>query len=69
MSQFIKFKIEKKNDTTFEKYYSKAKRSDQNDDYKLLGTLHLNDFNLVDTYIFTEDNETKTIKVDYTFYE
>lgn len=67
--QNIKFKIEKKSDTIFEKYYSKAKRSDKNDNYKLLGTLHLNDFNLIDTYIFTEDNEAKTIKVDYTFYQ
>ncbi|WP_281309887.1 hypothetical protein [Flavobacterium flavigenum] len=67
--QFRKSKIEKKDDRTFEKYFSAAERADQNDDYKLFGTIHLDDFNLVDTYSFTKDNEAKTIKVDYTCYE
>ncbi|MEL1255364.1 hypothetical protein AAEO57_16355 [Flavobacterium sp. DGU38] len=67
--QFRKSKIEKKNDTTFEKYYSEAERADQNDNYKLWGTFHLDDFNLVDSFNFTKDNEAKTIKVDYTCYE
>jgi hypothetical protein len=67
--QFRKSKIEKKDDRTFEKYFSAAERADQNDDYKLFGTIHLDDFNLVETYSFTKDNEAKTIKVDYTCYE
>ncbi|PXY43611.1 hypothetical protein [Flavobacterium hydrophilum] len=67
--QYRKSKIEKKDNRTFEKYYSAAERADQNDDYKLFGTIHLDDFNLVDSYSFTKDNEAKTIKVDYTCYE
>ena len=67
--QFRKSKIEKKNDRTFEKYYSEAVRADQNDTYKLWGTFHLDDYNLVDTFNFTKDNIEQTIKIDYTCYE
>ncbi|WP_163410833.1 hypothetical protein [Flavobacterium ajazii] len=67
--QFRKSKIEKKDDRTFDKYYSEAERADQNDNYKLWGTFHLDDYNLVDTFNFTKDNEAKTIKIDYTCYE
>lgn len=67
--QFRKSKIEKKSDATFEKYYSEAERADQNDNYKLWGTFHLDDFNLVDSFNFTKDGIAKTIKIDYTCYE
>lgn len=67
--QFRKSKIEKKNDTTFEKYYSEAERADQNDNYKLWGTFLLDDYNLVDSFNFTKDDTAKTIKIDYTCYE
>jgi hypothetical protein len=67
--QFRKSKIEKKNNTTYDKYYSEAERADQNDNYKLWGTFHLDDFNLVDSFNFTKDGTAKTIKIDYTCYE
>lgn len=67
--QFRKSKIEKKDDRTFDKYYSEAERADQNDNYKLWGTFHLDDFNLVDSFNFTKDGTAKTIKIDYTCYE
>lgn len=67
--QFRKSKLEKKNDRTFEKYYSEAERADQNYNYKLLGTFYLDEYNLVDTFNFTKNNIQKTIKIDYTCYE
>ncbi|MEO7978513.1 hypothetical protein [Flavobacterium sp.] len=67
--QFRKSKIEKKNDRTFEKYYSEAERADQNDTYKLWGTFNLDEYNLVDTFNFKKDDIEKTIKIDYTCYE
>lgn len=67
--KFRKSKIEKKDDRTFEKYNSEAERLDQDDTYKLWGTFHLDESNLVDTINFTEDNMEQTIKIDYTCYE
>ena len=67
--QFRKSKIEKKNDRTFEKYYSEAERADQNDNYKLWGKFHLDEYNLVDKFNFTKDDVEQTIKIDYTCYE
>jgi len=67
--KFRKFKIEKKDDRTFEKYYSESKSADQNDTYKLWGTFHLDESNLIDTINFTEDNMEQTIKIEYTCYE
>ena len=64
-----KYKIEKKDDRTFEKYYSESKSADQNDTYKLWGTFHLDESNLIDTINFTEDNMEQTIKIDYICYE
>jgi hypothetical protein len=67
--QYRKSKIEKKNDRTFEKYYSEAESADQNDNYKLWGTFHLDEYNLVDAFNFKKDNIEQTIKIDYTCYE
>ncbi|WP_163410832.1 hypothetical protein [Flavobacterium ajazii] len=66
---YVKSKLEKKGERTFEKYYSEAKHPDQNDNYKLWGTFYLDNFNLLETYNFIEDKEAKTIKIDYTYYE
>lgn len=67
--QFRKSKIEKKNERTFEKYYSETEHENQNDNYKLWGTFHLDEYNLVDTLNFKEDNIEQTIKIDYTCYD
>nr|WP_294923305.1 hypothetical protein [uncultured Flavobacterium sp.] len=67
--QFRKSKLEKKDERTFEKYYSESKSADQNDTYKLWGTFHLDESNLIDTINFTEDNMEQTIKIDYICYE
>ena len=67
--QFRKSKLEKKDDRTYEKYYSEAESADQNDTYKLWGTFHLDESNLIDAINFTEDNIEQTLKIDYTCYE
>jgi hypothetical protein len=67
--QFKKSKLEKKGERTFEKYYSDAENENLNDNYKLWGTFHLDDFNLVDTCNFTKDGMEQTIKIDYNCYE
>ena len=67
--QFRKSKLEKKDERTFVKYYSEAERADQNDNYKLWGTIHFDEYNLVDAFHFTKDNMEQTIKIDYTCYE
>jgi len=67
--QFRKSKIEKKDDRTYEKFYSTAERAEQNDFYKPWGTIHFDEMNLVDMLKFTKDNNEQTIKIDYTCYE
>ncbi|MFZ0595484.1 MAG: hypothetical protein WAM46_00755, partial [Flavobacterium sp.] len=67
--QFRKSKIEKKGDTTFEKYYSEAEQETENDNFKFFGTIQLNDHNLVDSYNFTKSNTNQIIKIDYTYYQ
>ncbi|MEP6806430.1 MAG: hypothetical protein ABI892_18020 [Flavobacterium sp.] len=67
--QFRKSKIEKKGNTTFEKYYSEAEQETENDNFKFFGTIQLNDHNLVDSYNFTKNNTNQIIKIDYTYYQ
>jgi hypothetical protein len=66
--QFRKSKIVKKESTVFEKYYSKAERQEQKEDYTLWGVYKLNKQNLVDSISFEKNEENRVIKFDYTFY-
>ena len=66
--QFRKSKIVKKDDFTYEKYYSKAENENQNDDFELFGTYKLNEQKLVTTFNFKKDGENKVVKINYTFF-
>lgn len=63
--QQIKYKIEKKNDKIFEKYYSNAENENEKDSYQLKQTYYLNEKNLLEK-ISLEDGIT--IKIVYTYY-
>ena len=63
--QHRKTRIVKKDEQTFEKYYSEEEKGE---DYKLWGTFKLNEQKLVTTYTFTKGNTTKVLKIDYTYY-
>ncbi|MCP2028611.1 hypothetical protein L1276_003781 [Flavobacterium sp. HSC-32F16] len=67
--QFRKSKLEKKDDKTFEKYYSDAESEDQKDNFKLFGTFFLNEYNLVSSYNFTKDKTNRIVKIEYTYYQ
>ncbi len=66
--QFRKSKIIKKDEFTFEKYYSKAEKEDQKDDYELGMTYKLNEQKLVTSISFNKNVKNRLIKNDYTFY-
>ena len=66
--QFRKSKIVKKDDFTYEKYYSKAERENQEDDFELWGTYKLNEQKLVTDISFNKDGRNKFIKIEYTVY-
>jgi ATP-dependent exoDNAse (exonuclease V) alpha subunit len=62
--QLIKYKIEKKGDQIFEKYYSEAQKPEDKDKYILKSTLYLNEHNLISKLISGKD----LIKVEYIYY-
>lgn len=66
--QFRKSKIIKKDDFTYEKYYSKAERADQNDDFEMGSTYKLNEQKLVTSISFKKDGKARVVKFDYTFF-
>ncbi len=66
--QFRKTRLVKKDDYTFEKYYSKAERENQEDDFELWGTYKLNEQKLVTDISFNKDGRNKFIKIEYTVY-
>ncbi|WP_299250765.1 hypothetical protein [uncultured Cytophaga sp.] len=66
--QFEKSKIEKKDDKTFEMYFSKSESEGQIDDYQLWGTFKLNEKGLVNAISIINNNETFEIKIGYTYY-
>lgn len=66
--QYRKSKIEKKSESTFEKYYSDAKLEGEKDAFKLFGTFQLNEYNLVSEYNFKKNKDNESIKVEYTYY-
>ena len=66
--QFRKSKIIKKDEFTFEKYYSKAEKENQKDEFELFGTYKLNKQKLVTSFGFKKDGENRLLKIDYTFY-
>ena len=66
--QFRKSKIVKKDDFTYEKYYSKAERENQKDDFELGSTYKLNDQKLVASISFRKNEKARILKIDYTFF-
>ncbi len=66
--QFRKSKIVKKDDFTYEKYYSKAEKEDQKDDFEIGITYKLNEQKLVSSMSFNKNGKNRLIKIDYTFF-
>ena len=63
--QYKKFKIEKKDDKIYEKYYSKAEKANEKDVFVKKGTFELNDEKLLTRYSYLYDNENVNVDIEY----